>query len=300
MNVSFDVDGRSVTVPRPTKVLFPADGLTKQEIVSYYRGVAPVMLPHLRGRPVVMQRFPDGIDGGRIVQHNVPEHFPDWISRVRVSKKSGGHNTLVVCDDTPTLLYLAGQACLTPHPWLSTREHPAVPDRLVFDLDPTVEDLAALRTAVRRVGEVLDELGLVPFLTTTGSRGFHVLAPVREEFSFDQSHELALAIARLLVAREPGVLTVEQRKKERGGRVFVDYLRNGYAQTAVAPYAVRARRGAPVATPLWWSELDSVTPASFTVADVPTRLRAHGDPWERFADHVRSPEDARSRLSRTV
>ncbi|MGJ7906541.1 non-homologous end-joining DNA ligase [Actinopolyspora sp. H202] len=298
MNVSFDVDGRSVSVSRPGKVLFPVDGLTKQRIVSYYREVAQAMLPHLRERPMVMERFPDGIDGERIVQHNAPDFFPEWIRRVRVAKKSGGHNELVVCGDAPTLLYLAGQACLTPHPWLSTQEHPAVPNRLVFDLDPSIDEPESLRTAVRLVGEILEELGLVPFPMTTGSRGFHVVTPIRGELSFDESHELAFGVAQLLAARRPATLTVEQRKKERGERVFVDYLRNGYAQTAVAPYAVRARTGAPVAAPLWWSELDSIGPASFTIHELPARLRAYGDPWKEFADRARSATHARSRLSR--
>ncbi|MBN2205351.1 MAG: non-homologous end-joining DNA ligase [Thermoleophilia bacterium] len=299
MSTTIEVDGRSVEVSREDKVLFPEDGVTKGDLIEYYRRVAPVMLRHLRDRPLVMQRFPDGIDGEGFYQKDTPEYFPDWIERVSVEKE-GGTVEHVVCSAAADLVYLADQACITPHVWLSTVGDLRRPDRLVFDLDPPNGDAGPVRRAARDVRDLVDEIGLVPFLMTTGSRGYHVVVPIRREMGFDDARRLARDAARVLAARRPEELTVEQRKEKRGDRVFVDYLRNSYAQTQVAPYAVRARPGAPVATPIDWDELGSVDPRRYDIDAALRRLRQKDDPWEDLPRHARAFDGPRAALDRLL
>ncbi|HEX6199539.1 MAG TPA: non-homologous end-joining DNA ligase [Thermoanaerobaculia bacterium] len=298
MAKSIRIDGRTIELSNTGKVLFPDAGLTKGDLVEYYRRVADTMLPHLRGRPVSMQRYPDGIDGKRFFQKDAPDYFPDWIRFEEVAKE-GGTVRHVVCDDAATLVYLANQACITPHVWLSRAEHLERPDRMIFDLDPpeaSEKGPGPARRAARTVRDRLRDLGFEPFLTTTGSRGFHVVVPLEPEAGFDEVRAFAQALARELAARQPDRLTVETRKDKRGGRVFLDYLRNGYAQTAVPPYAVRARPGAPVATPVSWEELSGLDPRRYTVKNLFKRLGQKEDPWAEI-DRKRKPlGDARERL----
>ena len=292
---SVEVGGRTVELSNVDKVLFPDADLTKGDLVEYYRRIADVMVPHLAGRPVSMHRFPDGIDGKRFFQKQAPDYFPEWIRLERVEKE-GGTVDHVVCDDAATLVYLANQACITPHVWLSRVDRLRRPDRMVFDLDPSDGALGRVRQAARTLREVLDELAFTPFLTTTGSRGFHVVVPLSPEEEFDAVRAFARDLARLLAERDPENLTVEQRKEKRGDRVFLDYLRNGYAQTAVPPYAVRARPGAPVATPIDWSELAGMEPTRYTVKNLFQRMGQKEDPWASIGESARPIGDARDTL----
>jgi bifunctional non-homologous end joining protein LigD len=284
-------------------VLFPGEGITKGEIVDYYRRVAPVMVPHLRGRPLMLERYPKGIAGPGFYQKDIPDSFPSFVHRVEVAKEGG---TLVhaVCDDEETLVYLANQGALTFHTWTSRVDRLHQPDMVVFDLDPpgAAGGFPVVRTAARHLREMLDDLGLVPFLKTTGSRGLHVVAPIEPSGGFDEVRAFAFAVAELLVARDPGRLTTEVRKAKRGGRVFVDVLRNGYAQTLVAPYAVRARPAAPVATPLDWDELTGrrLAPDRYTVRNLFRRLGAKADPWSPMVGQTRSLDGARRRLEELI
>ena len=294
-----EVGGRTVELSNVDKVLFPpsgsSPGITKGRLVEYYRRIADTMVPHLAGRPVSMHRFPDGIDGKRFYQKQVPDYFPGWI-RVERVEKEGGTVDHAVCDDAATLVYLANQACITPHVWLSRVGRLDHPDRMVFDLDPSNGDAARVRRAARAMRDTLEELGLVPFLTTTGSRGFHVVVPLSREDDFDSVRGFARDLARLLAGRDPERLTVEQRKENRGDRVFLDYLRNGYAQTAVPPYAVRARPGAPVATPIGWDELSGMEPRRYTIENLFQRLGQKQDPWASIDRHGRPIGEARDAL----
>jgi bifunctional non-homologous end joining protein LigD len=287
-----------VEVSRPEKVLFPDDGVTKADLAAYYERVAEYMLPHIKGRPLSMQRFPDGIRGYGFFHKDVPDHFPDWIRRVRVRKR-GGTLTHAVAWDADTLVYLADQACITPHVWLSRMDRLRQPDRLVVDLDPSVEDFAAVRRAARAAGGLFEELGLSPFAMATGSRGLHVWAPLRRGPDFDEVREFARDLARLLAARHPDELTTESRKAKRGDRILVDVARNAYAQTAVPPYAVRPRPGAPVATPLEWKELSDsrLRPDRWTVRTLLRRLSAKGDPWSGMGSHAGGLAAPRKRLA---
>jgi len=283
---------QGIEIPRPEKELF-ADGTTKGDLATYYADVARRMLPHLRDRVVSMQRFPDGVEAGGFYEKRVPGHFPDWVRRARVDTDDGSQEQVVV-QDARTLAYLAGQACITPHTWLSRVERPTRPDQMVFDLDPSVDDLAAVRRATRLTGDLLGELGLPAYLKTTGSRGYHVVVPLRAELDFDEVRDVAHRVAALLARREPDLLTVEQRTSERGDRVFVDYLRNGYGQTAVPPYAVRARERPSVATPIPWDDLGRVRPDQYTVG----RPRRGADPWQGMRRRATGLRRARQRLDR--
>ncbi|MGC9376668.1 non-homologous end-joining DNA ligase [Streptomyces sp. MH13] len=293
---------RTVEVHRPDKVLFPKgaggaeEEYTKGDLVDYYRAVAPFMLPHLRGRPLMLERHPDGVDGPRVMQKNTPAHYPEWISRVEVAKE-GGTVCHTVCDDTATLLYLADQAALTLHRWLSRAGKSDWPDRMVFDLDPAGDDFEAVREAARLLGELLDELGLPSALMTTGSRGLHVVVPLNARQDHAVVHEFALHAAEVLEASRPDRLTTAPRKKDRGGRLYLDIQRNAYAQTAVAPFTVRARPGAPVAVPLSWDQLDdpALHARRWTIADAVDQARTR--PWAGIMSHARTLGPARRRLN---
>jgi len=292
-----------VQVSHPDKELLPAGergpALSKADLAEYHAWAADVMLPHLRERPVNMQRLPDGLSGAAFYEKKVPSHFPDWVATVEVSTADGPQRQ-VVANDARTLVYLAQQACLTPHTWLSRAGHLDRPDQLVFDLDPSVDGLATVRRATRLVGEMLDDLGLTSYLKTTGSRGYHVLVPLRPDEDFDGVRGFARQVAQGLVDREPALLTLEQRKDKRGDRVLVDVMRNGYGQTAVPAYAVRPRPGAPVSTPLEWDELSRVAPDQHTVTSVRRRLAQRADPWAAARRHAQGLGRARERLARTA
>jgi bifunctional non-homologous end joining protein LigD len=285
-----------VRVTHPEKVLFPGDGITKGDLVEYYQQVAGRMLPHLRGRPVAMERYPDGIDGERIFQKDVPGHFPGWIDRVKVHKQ-GGTLQQVVCEQAATLVYLANQACITPHVFLSRSDRLDHPDQLIVDLDPAGDDFGAARRAALALRSLLEELELPSFPKTTGGKGVHVTVPLDRRADFDSVRRFARDVAAVLAARHPDRLTTEQRKRDRGGRLYLDVMRNAYAQTAVPPYAVRARLGATVATPLDWSELEdsSLRPFAFTIGSVLDRFE-ETDPWKDLRRRGRSLSRALRRL----
>jgi bifunctional non-homologous end joining protein LigD len=291
---SVRVGRRTVEVSNPDKVLYPDDGITKGDLLDYYRRVAERMLPHLRGRPVAMERYPDGIDGERIFQKDVPGHFPGWIDRAKVPKE-GGTLQQVVCGEAATLVYLANQACITPHVFLSRVDRLDHPDQLIFDLDPAGDDFDGARRAALALRSLLEELKLPSFAKTTGGKGIHVTVPLDRRADFDTVRRFARDAAAVLAARQPDRLTTEQRKQQRKGRLYLDVMRNAYAQTAVPPYAVRARPGATVATPLDWSEVEdpSLRPSSFTIASVIERT---GDPWAGLRRRGRSLSRARQRL----
>ena len=280
----------NVRVSSPDKVLFPGgNGITKRELAAYYESVASVMVPLVRDRPVTMHLYPGGIEAGGVYMKQAPKHFPDWIKRVQVEKR-GGTLDHVVINRAETLVYLAGQNCITPHVWLSRADKITKPDRLIFDFDPEHERFAEVRAAARTLGDVLRDLGLEPHAMTSGSRGLHVAVPLRRTRSFDEVRAFADAVGRRLVEEDPKRLTMEWSKAKRGDRIYVDVGRNAYAQHGVAPYAVRARPGAPVATPLRWEELDSrsLRPTSHTLRTVPERLAGEGDPWAQIAKQAKA------------
>lgn len=285
-------------IGNPDKALFDDPAITKRDLAAYYRTVAAAMLPQIRGRPLALQRFPDGIGADGFMQKQRPDHAPDFVKGVEVERESGGSLTMIVCDDSGTLTWLADQAVITVHRWLSRTDDLNRPDRLVFDLDPPGEDFGAVRQAAYDLRELLGDLDLPGYPMTTGSRGLHVVVPIRVEERFDEVREVARGIADTLAERHPDRLTTRVRKDQRGGRLFVDVLRNAYAQHAVAPYAVRPLPGAPVATPMRWSELDDTRSARrWTIRDLESRL-AEGDPWHDMPRRAHSLTKVRQRLDR--
>jgi bifunctional non-homologous end joining protein LigD len=288
-----------VEVTHPDRKLFPADGITKGDLVDYYTAVAEVMVPHVKGRPLTLWRYPRGIDEQGFVQQDFAGALPDWMGSAEVAKE-GGTVVHPVADRREALVWLANQNCITPHSWLSRRERLDEPDLIVFDLDPSTGDFAPVRAAARACADVLDDLGLASYLKTTGSRGLHVVVPVSRGPDFDTVRQFARDVAEVVAADDPDHRTVEQRKDKRGDRVYLDVMRNAYAQTAVAPYAVRARRSAPVATPLDWDELGSrgLRADQFTIRDVPKRIAEQGDPWADMRRRARSLSRPMQRLTR--
>jgi len=295
---SFTTDGRTIEVSNANKVLFPDIGLTEGQLAEYYAQVAGTMLPHLRGRPLSMQRFPKGIGERGFYAKEMPDYFPEWIDHVDVDVlETGEVQPQVVCNDAATLIYLVDQACITPHTWLSRRPHLNQPDKLIFDLDPP-RSFETAREAARSLRTLLDELELPAYLMTTGSRGLHIGIPLDSQAGFDAVRAFAVELAEALARRAPDKLTTETRKNARRGRLFLDYLRNSYAQTSVPPYAVRARPGAPVATPIRWEELDDpeLTSSRYTVANVLNKIAREGDPWADFHERGCSLTAVRARL----
>jgi bifunctional non-homologous end joining protein LigD len=281
------------------KVLFPEDGITKGELAAYYEAVAPVMLPHLRGRPVTMERYPAGIGRKGFWQKDVSKGFPDWLERVEVPKKGGSVRHPVV-GDTRALLWLANQNCITPHVWPSRAPRLYQPDVCVFDLDPSLDEPEVLRAAALALRELLRELGLPSWVKTTGSKGFHIVVPLDGSAEMDSVASFAHAVGRTLVERDPRHLTQEFAKADRRGRILVDTGRNGYGATFAAAYAVRARPGAPVSAPCTWEELErgEASPRAFTLRNVPARVVVAGDPWSDMRRHRRSLRRAIERLRR--
>jgi bifunctional non-homologous end joining protein LigD len=274
--------GRQVVhITRPQKVLFPDDEIDKRQLAEYYERIASTMLPHLRDRPVTMERYPDGIDGPRLIQKRAASYFPRWI-RTASMKKQNGTVQHVICQDAATLVYLANQACITPHVWLSRIDKPDHPDQMIFDLDPSGGDFRTVCRAALTLRELLEREHLHAFVKTTGSRGLHVLVPLNRRARFDDVRAFARDVATELAGADPEHLTVDVRKEKRRGRIFIDIARNAYAQTAAPPYAVRPRPGAPVAAPLEWSELEDprLTPDRYTISNIFDRLRRTGDLWK--------------------
>ncbi|HEX2250101.1 MAG TPA: hypothetical protein VHH32_07100, partial [Gemmatimonadales bacterium] len=254
---------------------------------------------HLRDRPLTLERYPNGIQTKRFFQKEVSSYFPTWIRTITVPKV-GGTVTHVLCNDTATLVYIANQACVTPHIFLSRADKLNVPDQLVFDLDPQGDDFEPVRTTALDFKHLLDELGLPAFLKTTGSRGLHVVVPLQRRESYDSVRALARDLAAIIVSQAPQARTMENLKVNRGQRVFIDTNRNGYAQLVAPAYAARARRRAPVSTPLAWSELKkkNLRSNSFTIQTILGRLETTPDPWAEFSDSRVSLADARRRLGR--
>ncbi len=291
----------TVDLSREGKVLFPDSGISKGDLVRYYEEMAGHILPHLRDRPLTLHRFPDGIDREGFYQKARPDYFPDWIVGVRVPLADGGRQEQVVASNAASLVYLADQGSITPHIWLSRTDALKQPDRMIFDLDPPGDSFGAVTDAAGLLRELLAELGLEPFFMTTGSTGGHVWVPIRRGPGFDEVRAFAREIVEYLVDMRPDDFTTETRKQNRGGRLYLDAGRNALGQTATAPYAVRPRPGAPVATPLEWRELgrSGLRSASYDLHSVPRRLAQRKDPWKGMGRYARDLGNARDRFRKT-
>jgi bifunctional non-homologous end joining protein LigD len=277
-------------ITNPDRIIFPGIGLTKGEMVGYYERIGEVMLPHMRGRPLTLHRFPEGIGEPGFYMKEAPSYFPDWIERVMipVEERGGELQPQIVVDDVQGLRYLANQGTVTPHVWLSRTPNLEQPDKIILDLDPGELGFEAVRQAAEHLRPLLIEFGLVPFLMTTGSKGIHVVAPIVPGPSFDDTRAFVRDLSAVLVERYPDLYTLELSIKQRGGRLFLDYLRNSFAQNSVTPYALRARPGAPIATPLHWSDLArrDLDSQRYTIRNIFRRLAQTDDPMARVFDHA--------------
>lgn len=279
-------------------MLFPESGITKAEYVAFYRDVASWALPHLRGRPISLERFPDGVGGERFYQKEIPAFFPDYFRRVAIEHEGDEPKPYGVIDNAASLVYTANLATVI-HTWTSCADHLRRPDRIIWDMDPMNVGFDRVRAAARLFKYILDELGLKAYLMTTGSRGLHVVAAIEREYDTDVVFEFSRDAAELAASKLPQLFTTVFTKSRRGKRVFVDYLRNRFAQTAVAPYVVRPIEGGPVSFPIRWDELedDDFDARHYTLRNALEKLGRDGDAWEEMHAHRDRLSPASEKLS---
>lgn len=264
------------------RVMFPADGITKGELLAYYRDVAELMVPELRGRPLSVVRYTKGIDRGGFFQKHYQKHFPAWLDHVEAGSKTRVDYPIV---DTPAgVVYMANQGSIEFHVWTSRKDALERPDMLVFDLDPPEGRFDLVRRAAHALRELLEPIGLPAFVKTTGSKGLHVIAPLDDTATFDEVAALTTQLGALMCRRHPDILTMEFYKKDRKGRLFVDVMRNAIGATLVAPYSLRGKPGAPVSAPIEWSDVDdpALRADGFRLRDVRASLDRRGDPWHKL------------------
>ncbi len=274
----------SVDVTHPEKVLFPADGITKGELCAYYEAIAPLMLPHVAGRPVTMERFPAGIGQKGFIQKNITKGIPPWLATVEVDRREPGKPGAVrypLANEARALVWLANQNSITPHVWTSRVPRLEQPDVCVIDLDPPDEGAPPLADAVLAVRDALGELGVEAFVKTSGSKGFHVVVPLDGEADFPTVWRFGHGLGAVLVKRHPALFTQEFIKADRGGRIYLDTARNAPGATFAAVYAVRPKPGAPVSAPCSWAEIaaGAATPRAFTLRSMRRRIDEAGDLW---------------------
>ncbi len=287
------IGGRTIAISSADSQMFPG-GITKGDLVDYYEAVSDVMIGFLRERPLTVQRFPKGIGVRGFLQKKAPSHTPAWIERVQVHKQAGEIVEYAMCQSTAALVYFANQRSVTFHVPSARQDRLTHPDQLIFDFDPSDDDFEKVRKSAGLVGELLDDIGLVSFLKTSGSRGLHVVAPIARTHHVDDVRAFAKQLCSHLAGQHPNLVTTEMSKKKRGSRVFLDYLRNGVNQTLVAPYSVRPLPTAPVSTPLTWDELSDpkLHAQRFNIRSVLARLGRRLDPWHDIHDHARPLADA--------
>ena len=288
-------------ITHPDKVLFPADGITKGDVAAYYETIAPVMLPHLRGRPLTMERYPAGIGAKGFWQKDVSKGFPSWLQRVEVPKKDGVvHHPIVT--DLESLRWVANQNTITHHVWTSRAPDLNHPDICVFDLDPPDDNVADVRAAAIGLRDLLAKLGLPSWVKTTGSKGFHLVVPLDGKATMGTAARFVHMAGTFFISLAPDRLTQEFSKIDRRGRIYVDTGRNGYHATFAAAYTVRARPGAPVSAPCTWEEVESgaVSPQSFTLRTLPARIATVGDLWADLRRRGRSLTQPMEKLRRLM
>jgi bifunctional non-homologous end joining protein LigD len=295
------LDRHLIELTHTDKILFPKAHITKGELIHYYQHIAPIMVPYLHNRPLTLRRFIEGIGEEGFYQKNASAYFPSWIRRTPIAKKENGTTEYVLCNNAATIVYLANQLTIEYHPWLSKYDAINKPDKLIFDLDPAGKaDFELVTWTARVLKKLLEALELPPFVMTTGSRGVHVVVPLKRVHSFDLVRTFAHDIGLHLATLYPKKITAEMRITNRGNCIFIDSLRNAFAQTGIAPYSIRAREYAPVATPLTWHELGTGTTAStdHTIKTVFKRLAHIRDPWLDMHKKAASLSKAIKQLAR--
>ncbi len=290
----------SIELSNENKVLFPKEEITKGELIEYYRKIGPIMVPYTKDRPISMVRYPDGIEGEGWYQKDAGSYFPPWIKTKAIKKKDDGATNYVLINNVATLVYLANQAMIAPHVWLSRVDKLDYPDRMIFDLDPSGKEFNMVQKGALLIKNFLDELNLPSFVMTTGSRGLHVVIPLRRVHTFDWIRSFAYDLASIMVQCYPDLFTLEMRKVKRKELVFIDILRNAFGQTGIAPYGVRPKPGAPVATPIEWKEVKSsqLRPNKYTIKNLFKRIDKVGDLWKGIDKKAVSLKNVRNVLDR--
>ena len=286
-----EIAGKEVTISSPGKVFFPESGETKLDLVEYYLRVADPLMRTMGGRPVLMQRFPNGAGGSSFFQKRVPDNAPDWLETTTVETVNGTPSRALVAADLAHVAWAVNLGCLGFHVWPYLAESPAYADELRIDLDPQPgTDFTHVRAAAAELRTLLDEKGITAFPKTTGNRGVHVYVRLQPRWDSYQVRFAAVAVARELARRRPDVLTDAWWKEERGERVFVDFNQNAPHKTVFGAWSARSRVGGQVSMPLRWEDLEDVHPDELTLATAPERLDRLGDPWEAIGDEPQSLE----------
>lgn len=292
------VGKHNIELSNEEKQLFPKKGYTKGDVIQYYTNMAEHILPHLENRPLMMQRFPDGIGTKGFFQKEISDYFPDWIADVKV-KKEGGYVHHVCCNNKATLVYLANQGTITFHTWLSLAGNVHKPDKFVIDLDPpAASDFGLVREGAFKVKQLWDDLDILSYVMTTGSKGVHVVVPLNAKSTYDEAVKVGGKLSHFMVAENKEIFTTARLKEKRGDKLFFDVQRNAYAQTSVAPYSLRASETAPVATPLAWHELSdkNIHAQSFNIVNIKSRIDHTKDPWAGFKRHAVSLNSIEAKL----
>lgn len=295
------IGSHTVNTNNLDKLFFPDLNITKGRVIEYYDRISDYLLPYLEKRPVTLRRYPDGINKKGFYQKEIPEYFPDWFDTTEVKKKENGSIKQIVCDNKASLIYLVNQGTLSFHPWLSSTTNLNKPDRLVFDLDPPANNFELVLDGAKKLRTVLEnDFELKTFVMLTGSEGLHIVCPLKPVTDFDEVRSFAKNVAQNLADNHPDTFTTEVRKEKRNNRLFLDYLRNSYAQTSVVPYSLRAKKGAPVATPLSWDELakTGLHARSYHLKNIFKRLSQKGDAWENFFRYAANPEKIKIKFAK--
>lgn len=289
-SVDIETDGRAVTISNPGKIYFTERGETKLDLVRYYQAVAEPFLNVVGGRPLLLERYPDGASGKSWFQKRVPKSAPDWLRTVEVSTPNGTTSDALVAHDLAHILWAVNQGCLGFHVWPNRADNLEISDELRIDLDPSPGiTFADLRHAAIRTRDLLAELGIESWIKTSGSRGLHLYSALEPKWDGYQVRAAAVALARELERRYPEDITAQWWKEERGNRVFIDFNQNAPHKTVFGAWCVRPKVGAQVSTPISWPDLDSVVPDELTIATVPARYAESGDPWADRAPQSIAP-----------
>jgi len=284
-----------VEITNSKKVLFPGEGITKIELINYYERIASTMLPHIQDRAVVMHRYPNGINKEGFFHKDIPDYFPQWIDSITIKKTQDGSTTYAIVNNEASLIYLANYGCITPHVWLSRVSKLENPDMMIFDLDPDKQDFKFICVVARKLKKLLSQVDLIPFVKTSGSKGLHVVVPLDQKNDFNAVRKIARCFAQKVVEDDPKNITLEISIKKRKGRLFIDITRNAFGQTIAAPYAVRPKLGAPIATPIEWHELSKLsTSQHYTIKNIFRRVSQKEDPWKNMYKHACSLSRAKS------
>jgi DNA ligase D len=289
--LELEVAGHELRLTHPEKVFFPKIGATKQDLLDYYLAVGEPIMRSMGGRPVLLQRFPNGVGGNSFFQKRIPDSAPEWLETTTVSTPNGTTSRALVIGDLAHVVWAMNMGCLGFHVWPVLAADAQHTDELRIDLDPQPGvTFDQVREAAHEVKGLLDEVGLTGWPKTTGSRGLHVYVQLEPRWDSYDVRYAAVAVARELARRRPDLVTDAWWKEERGERVFIDFNQNAPHKTVFGAWCARARPGGQVSTPLFWDEIDHVHPDELTIASVPARLAERGDPWADMPDRPQSLE----------